>query len=234
MVEYTAKLLVEGIVQGVGFRPTVYRLAKLMNLTGYVRNMGNIVEIILQGPYDDITLFADTLQEKKPPRSEINNIKIDFQGQIDNNTKIYDDFIIIESSNKVSGSAVIPPDMSICQECLDEILNMNDRHYYYPFTACTNCGPRFTVIDDVPYDRKNTTMDDFPLCNSCSDEYSDPIDRRYHAEATCCPDCGPEVFLYKDGDIFSKDHIREASRLIDEGNILAIKGIGGTHLVCKT
>ncbi|MCD7781784.1 MAG: carbamoyltransferase HypF [Methanosphaera sp.] len=234
MVNYTAKLLVEGIVQGVGFRPTVYRLAKVMNLTGYVRNMGNIVEIIIQGPYDDITLFAQELEEHKPPRSEIHNITITFQEEVDENSKIYDDFVIIESSDEVSGSAVIPPDMSICQECLDEILYMNNRHYYYPFTACTNCGPRFTVIKDVPYDRQNTTMDDFPLCNSCSDEYHDPIDRRYHAEATCCPDCGPQVFLYKDGEVFSNDTIREASRLIDEGNILAVKGIGGTHLVCKT
>lgn len=233
MKEYTAYLLVDGIVQGVGFRPTVYRLAKLMNLTGHVRNMGNIVEIIIQGTYDDIKLFVDELQEYKPVRSEINNIDVEIKGEVTPETK-YDDFTIKESSDKISGSAVIPPDISICDECLNEILDINNRHYYYPFTACTNCGPRFTVIDKVPYDRKNTTMDDFPLCTHCEEEYTNPLDRRYHAEATCCPECGPQVFLYKDGVIQSKDPIRDASRLIDEGKILAIKGIGGTHLVCKT
>ena len=233
MKEYTAHLLVDGIVQGVGFRPTVYRLAKVMNLNGYVRNMGNIVEIIIQGTIDDINLFVDELQEYKPVRSEINDIKVEIKEEVTQENN-YTDFTIITSSNKLSGSAVIPPDMSICDECLNEILNTKDHHYYYPFTACTNCGPRFTLIDEVPYDRKNTTMDDFPLCSFCNQEYTDPLNRRYHAEATCCPDCGPQVYLYKDGQIPSRDPIREASRLIDEGNILAIKGIGGTHLVCKT
>jgi len=233
MKEYTAYLLVDGIVQGVGFRPTVYRLAKVMNLNGYVRNMGNIVEIEIQGTYDDINLFVDELQEHKPVRSEINDIKLEIKGEVTEQNR-YTDFTIIESSNKISGSAVIPPDMSICDECLEEILNTEDQHYYYPFTACTNCGPRFTLIDEVPYDRKNTTMNYFPLCSFCDKEYTDPLNRRYHAEATCCPDCGPQVYLYKDGEIPSKDPIREASQLIDEGKILAIKGIGGTHLVCKT
>lgn len=233
MKKYTARLLVDGIVQGVGFRPTVYRLAKVMGLNGYVRNMGNIVEIIIQATDDDIVLFVDQLQEHKPIRSEINNIKVEIIGEITQEEE-YTDFTIVESSNKISGSAVIPPDMSICDECLSEILDTQDQHYYYPFTACTNCGPRFTLIDEVPYDRKNTTMDDFPLCSYCADEYTNPLNRRYHAEATCCPDCGPKVFLYKDGQIPSRDPIRDASQLIDEGNILAVKGIGGTHLVCKT
>lgn len=233
MKEYTAYLLVDGIVQGVGFRPTVYRLAKVMNLNGYVRNMGNIVEIEIQGTLDDINLFVDELQEHKPIRSEISDIKVEIKGEV-TKQNTYTDFTIIDSSNKISGSAVIPPDMSICNECLNEILDTEDQHYYYPFTACTNCGPRFTLIDEVPYDRKNTTMNDFPLCTFCDEEYTDPLNRRYHAEATCCPDCGPRVYLYKDGEIPTRDPIREASRLIDEGNILAIKGIGGTHLVCKT
>ena len=233
MDEYNGYLLVEGIVQGVGFRPTVYRLAKLMNLTGYVRNMGNIVEILIQGPYDDINLFVDELYEHKPVQSQINNIQVDIQDKVTEENK-YADFTIIESSDKISGSAVIPPDMSICDTCLAEILNDKDQHYYYPFTACTDCGPRFTLIDKIPYDRKNTTMDEFPLCDFCNEEYSNPLNRRYHAEATCCPDCGPEVYLYKDERIESRDAIQETSKLIDEGNILAIKGIGGTHLVCKT
>ena len=231
MKKYKAQLLVEGIVQGVGFRPTVYRLAKLMQINGYIRNMGNIVEIIIEASMDDINLFVDELQEHKPPRSIINSINVEIISESQNE---YDDFLIKQSSNKISGSAVIPPDMSICDECLNEILDTKDQHYYYPFTACTNCGPRFTLIDDVPYDRKNTTMDEFPLCTYCNDEYTNPLNRRYHAEATCCPDCGPQVYLYKQGMIPSKDPIRDASRLIDEGKILAIKAIGGTHLVCKT
>lgn len=231
MKQYTANLLVDGIVQGVGFRPTIYRLAKVMKLNGYVRNMGNIVEIVVQGTYDDIKLFIDQIQEHKPIRSEINNIHVDIHEQT---TPKYNDFTIVNSSNEISGTAVIPPDMSICDECLDEILDTNNQHYYYPFTACTNCGPRFTIIDEVPYDRKNTTMKKFPLCKHCNQEYTNPLDRRYHAEATCCPDCGPEVYLYKDGKIPTRDPIRQTSQLIDEGNIIAIKGIGGTHLVCKT
>lgn len=210
MKEYNAYLLVDGIVQGVGFRPTVYRLAKVMNLNGYVRNMGNIVEIVIQGSMDDINLFVDELQEHKPIRSEINNIRVEIKGEVTQEDR-YKDFTIIDSSNKISGSAVIPPDMSICDECLDEILNTQDQHYYYPFTACTNCGPRFTLIDEVPYDRKNTTMDDFPLCSYCDEEYHNPLNRRYHAEATCCPDCGPRVYLYKNGEIPSRDPIRDAS-----------------------
>lgn len=231
MKEYTAILLVEGIVQGVGFRPTVYRLAKDMNLTGYIRNMGNIVEIVIQATKNDIDTFVKRLEQDKPIRSEINNIQVDIKEQV---THKYADFTIVESSDEISGSAVIPPDMSICDTCLDEVLDMNNRHYYYPFTACTDCGPRFTLIDKVPYDRKNTTMDEFPLCNDCNEEYTNPLDRRYHAEATCCPECGPEVCLYDDNKMDSKDPIKDASKLIDEGNILAIKGIGGTHLVCKT
>ncbi|MBE6494197.1 MAG: carbamoyltransferase HypF [Methanosphaera stadtmanae] len=232
MKEYTAYLLVDGIVQGVGFRPTVYRIAKSLDLTGYVRNMGNIVEIVLQGSYNNINSFADNLEKNKPVRSEINNITMDIQSGSDCDK--YTDFKIINSSNEISGSAVIPPDISICDECLSETLNREDRHYHYPFTACTNCGPRFTVINTIPYDRKNTTMTHFPLCKSCDEEYHNPRDRRYHAEATCCPDCGPKVFLYKDEIIESPNPVQETSKLIDEGNILAIKGIGGTHLVCKT
>jgi len=233
MKEYNAYLLVDGIVQGVGFRPTVYRLAKVMNLNGYVRNMGNIVEIKLQATQDDVNLFIDELQEHKPIQSQINSIKLEIAEEVTDENRL-NDFEIINSSNKVSGTAVIPPDMNICDNCLEEILDSTNRHYYYPFTACTDCGPRFTLIRDVPYDRINTTMDEFPLCNACNEEYTNPLDRRYHAEATCCPECGPEVYLYKGGILDVHDPIREASKLIDEGKILAIKGIGGTHLVCKT
>lgn len=230
---YTASLLIEGVVQGVGFRPTVYKIATSMNLTGYVRNMGNIVEIKIQGEKDTIDKFIKQLQIRKPVRSTINNIKTNIQPD-DKNTTTYQSFTIKESSDAISGTSIIPPDMNICDECLEEIYDPNNHHYQYPFTACTNCGPRFTLISDVPYDRKNTTMEDFPLCENCLKEYHNPQNRRYHAEATCCPKCGPEVYLYKDELIKSDNPIKKTAELIDEGNILAIKGIGGTHLVCKT
>lgn len=227
-----ARVLVQGIVQGVGFRPTVYRIAREMGLGGSVRNLGNSVEIILEGSKEEIKQFAKNLKQKKPPISKINTLKIECIGKV--TEPEFDDFIILESSAEFSGSSVIPPDVAICDKCLEEIMNNGNSRYSYPFTACTDCGPRFTVINSIPYDRERTSMGKFPLCDGCMIEYKDPLDRRYHAEATCCPECGPSVFLYKEGVLEVKDPVIEAVKLIDEGNILAVKGIGGTHLVTKT
>jgi len=227
-----AKILVQGIVQGVGFRPTVYRIAKGMDLTGFVRNIGNSAEIVVEGDRDRIKYFAKNLKLNKPPISKITSLKIEWTEAEDD--KEFDDFLILESSPDYSGASVIPPDVATCSQCLQEVLGKDDHRYYYPFTACTDCGPRFTVIKSIPYDRERTSMDDFPLCDGCMGEYKDPLDRRYHAEATCCPLCGPSVFLYKDGLIESENPIRETVKLIEEGNIIAVKGIGGTHLVSKT
>lgn len=227
-----ARIIVQGIVQGVGFRPTVYRIAKEMNLNGSVRNLGNSVEIILEGSKEQIKEFAKKLKQNKPPISKITDLKIIFEGNIE--APEYNDFIILESSADFSGSSVIPPDVAVCDNCLEEIFNKGNMRFKYPFTACTDCGPRFTVIKSIPYDRERTSMDEFPLCDECTLEYRDPLDRRYHAEATCCPTCGPSVFLYRDGILDIENPISEAAKLIDEGNILAIKGIGGTHLVSKT
>ncbi len=227
-----ARILVQGIVQGVGFRPTVYRIAKAMRLKGYVRNLGNIVEIVLEGDKDVIKSFTENLKLKKPPISKISSLKIEW---LDSNVSgDFNDFQILSSSKNFSGSAVIPPDLATCDSCLKEVFNSRDRRYGYPFTACTDCGPRFTVISSIPYDRERTSMDEFPLCPECLKEYQNPEDRRYHAEATCCPVCGPSVFLYQNDILDSEDPIKEAVELIDEGNILAVKGIGGTHLVAKT
>ena len=153
----------------------------------------------------------------------------------------YTDFTIKESADDFAGTSVIPPDVAICDNCLEEINDPQNRRYKYPFNACTDCGPRFTVIENVPYDRDNTTMEDFPLCDECKIEYTNPLDRRYHAEAACCEDCGPSLKLLKntggDGDsaieIDCEDPLKETARLLDEGKILAIKGIGGTHLVAN-
>jgi hydrogenase maturation protein HypF len=227
-----ARILVQGIVQGVGFRPTVYRIAHDLNIHGYVRNLGNIVEIVIEGSNNKINDFINSLQYNKPPISEINSLEVewlDHKGLAE-----FNDFKILESSKNFSGSSVIPPDIATCDNCLEEVFGDSDRRHNYPFTACTDCGPRFTVISSVPYDRIRTSMKSFPLCKDCEAEYENPEDRRYHAEASCCPVCGPKVFLYRNNIIESENPIKKAAELIDEGNILAIKGIGGTHLVVKT
>ena len=226
-----ARILVQGIVQGVGFRPTVYRIAHDLNINGYVRNLGNIVEIVIEGQNNEINEFITFLQDNKPPISEINSLEVEW---LDYKGHEFNDFKILESSKNFSGSSVIPPDMATCDNCLEEVFKDSDRRHNYPFTACTDCGPRFTVISSVPYDRIRTSMKSFPLCEDCEAEYGDPKDRRYHAEASCCPVCGPKVFLYRENVIESENPIKKAAELIDEGNILAIKGIGGTHLVVKT
>ena len=227
-----ARILVQGIVQGVGFRPTVYRIAHDLNIHGYVRNLGNIVEIVIEGSNNKINDFINSLQYNKPPISEINSLEVewlDHKGLAE-----FNDFKILESSKNFSGSSVITPDIATCDNCLEEVFGDSDRRHNYPFTACTDCGPRFTVISSVPYDRIRTSMKSFPLCKDCEAEYENPEDRRYHAEASCCPVCGPKVFLYRNNIIESENPIKKAAELIDEGNILAIKGIGGTHLVVKT
>ena len=230
----TEKVLVEGIVQGVGFRPFVYRIATELELAGYVRNLGNVVEIIIQGSEDKIADFIYKLQNELPPIAKINNLETE---ELSDDEK-YADFTIKESSDSFSGTSVIPPDLAICDKCLEEINDPNNRRYNYPFNACTDCGPRFTVIENVPYDRDKTTMDDFPLCDECEVEYKNPLDRRYHAEASCCEVCGPSLELYKNDDqtpvkVDCKDPLEETAKLLDEGKIFAIKGIGGTHLVAN-
>ena len=230
----TEKVLVEGIVQGVGFRPFVYRIATELELSGYVRNLGNVVEIIIQGSDDKIADFIYKLQNELPPIAKINNLETE---ELSDDEK-YADFTIKESSDSFSGTSVIPPDLAICDKCLEEINDPNNRRYNYPFNACTDCGPRFTVIENVPYDRDKTTMDDFPLCDECEVEYKNPLDRRYHAEASCCEVCGPSLELYKNNDqtpvkVDCEDPLEETAKLLDEGKIFAIKGIGGTHLVAN-
>ncbi|WP_406533782.1 carbamoyltransferase HypF [Methanobrevibacter sp.] len=219
------KILTQGIVQGVGFRPYVYRLASELGLKGYVRNLGNVVEIIIEGENTD--LFVDRLPKELPPIAKINSMEVE---SIDESN--FTDFEIIESGDSYSGISVIPPDIAICDKCLEEIRNPNDRRYKYAFNACTDCGPRFTVIESVPYDRIRTSMDEFPLCDDCLVEYREPLNRRYHGEAICCSDCGPQMEIYEGlTKIDTENPIRLGAEKLKEGNILAIKGIGGTHLV---
>ncbi|KZX10243.1 carbamoyltransferase HypF [Methanobrevibacter filiformis] len=237
----TSKIFVEGIVQGVGFRPNIYRIAIKNNIKGYVKNQGNVVEIVAQGSKKDSDKFIQELVDEKPPVAKINSVKTEEIA----NEKEYISFEILKSSSEVSGSSVIPPDLAVCDNCLNEMRDKSNFRYNYPFIACTDCGPRFTVIKDIPYDRENTTMDEFPLCEECIEEYTNPLDRRYHAEATCCDKCGPLLRLYNSNSkeyiitdkpkyiSTSKEIVKKAAHLLDVGNILAIKGIGGTHLVAS-
>ncbi len=219
------KILTQGIVQGVGFRPYVYRLATSLNLKGYVRNLGNVVEILLEG--ENVDEFIERLPHELPPIARIDSMSVN-----DIDKYQYSSFDIIASNDSFSGVSVIPPDVAICDKCLEEIRNPKDRRYKYPFNACTDCGPRFTVIENVPYDRDKTSMDEFPLCDDCLVEYRQPLDRRYHGEAICCSYCGPQMAIYEKTNLIKTDNpIKLGADKLKEGKILAIKGIGGTHLV---
>ncbi|NJE06316.1 carbamoyltransferase HypF [Thermococcus sp. M36] len=224
------RLHVQGIVQAVGFRPFVYRIAHEHGLRGYVKNLGDAgVEIVVEGDEGNIEAFIRDLYAKKPPLARIESVKkkeIPIQG--------FDRFYIEKSSQGGGGGdSIIPPDIAICDDCLRELFNPADKRYMYPFIVCTNCGPRFTIIEDLPYDRINTTMREFPMCDYCESEYKDPLNRRYHAEPVCCPVCGPSYRLYtNNGEEITGDPLKKAAELIDKGYIVAIKGIGGIHLAC--
>ena len=221
-----------GLVQGVGFRPFIYRIATANNLTGYVRNLGGAeVEIYIEGREENLKNFLRDLYDKKPPPSKIQEIFIE-----EVTPKGFKEFKILKSSKTKSRLSMIPPDFGICEYCLKEVLDPNSRWYRYPFNSCAWCGPRFTMIYNVPYDRENTAMRDFPLCTECRAEYEDPNNlRRFHAQGISCPKCGPRVFLLnKSKKIICKDYdaITRTAELIDEGYIIAVKGIGGFHIAC--
>jgi len=229
------KIMVSGIVQGVGFRPFIYRIALKNNLRGYVRNRGDsCVEILADGEEWDIKSFLRDLVERKPPLARIHEILI---VPAEDSSVIYEGFKIYASSSEaeLSGS-VIPPDIAICDECLAEMRDPENPRYNYFFITCVNCGPRYTIIEDVPYDRDNTTMRDFQMCDFCRSEYTDPANRRFHAQTVACPRCGPRAYLTaNNGEIVEcADPIRFAGRLISEGHIIAVKGYGGFHVAAST
>jgi hydrogenase maturation protein HypF len=222
------KIFVRGIVQGVGFRPFVYSLAKSLNLKGYVLNSSKGVTIEIEG--DNSKSFVERLTRDAPPLSQIMDIEVvpmPYRG--------YEDFRILKSEDEGSFT-LISPDVSICQDCFRELFDRNDRRYLYPFINCTNCGPRYTITRSVPYDRPNTTMSVFQLCPDCEREYQNPEDRRFHAQPNACPVCGPHVQLKVKNEKLKVDEkenpVRETIRLLKEGYIVAIKGLGGFHLAC--
>ena len=223
-MEKTYKIKIWGIVQGVGFRPFVYRLAKSLNLRGWILNSTGSVHILIQGEEEKIKKFLDDLIKEAPPLSKIEKIE---KEEI-NTTEKFIDFSIIESKES-AGFNFISPDIAICDDCLKEMRDPKDRRFNYPFINCTNCGPRYTIIEDLPYDRDKTTMKIFKMCEKCKEEYSNPESRRFHAQPISCYDCGPTLWIdgEKDSNIFEK-----IGKYLEEGKILAIKGLGGFHLAC--
>lgn len=229
-----AEIKVNGIVQGVGFRPFIYRTAVKNYLAGYVRNRGDAgVEIVVEGAEKNVMRFIKALRHDKPPLARIYNINIKYS----DDRKEFEKFSILKSSEDVEFSgSVIPPDVSICDECLKEMQDSKNRRHDYFFTTCTDCGPRYTTIRTLPYDRQNTTMLEFPMCPKCQREYANPLDRRFQAQTIACQQCGPSVYLASNSGetLDSEDPIREAGRLLEKGYIVAVKGNGGFHVATAT
>jgi hydrogenase maturation protein HypF len=222
------EIKIRGLVQGVGFRPFVYRLAKELKLSGWVNNSAQGVLIQVEGNSENLTQFLIKLQSKNPPRSRIDSLKFKPIESI-----VYDDFEIRESIN---GDKITPilPDLSTCSDCLKEIFDPHNRRYHYPFTNCTNCGPRYSIINSLPYDRPNTSMKGFLMCTDCQNEYENPCDRRFHAQPNACPVCGPQLtFQNRQGKILSTQNqaLLDAINTIQQGKIVAIKGLGGFQLI---
>ncbi|MCP4357036.1 MAG: carbamoyltransferase HypF [Chloroflexi bacterium] len=222
---------ITGVVQGVGFRPFVYGLAQRYQLTGWVRNSSAGVDIAVDGSAATLHAFTSDLQTTLPPLARIDTFEI-FTRPANGFTC----FEIIHSEPIAGAFQPISPDISVCPDCLRELFNPDDGRYHYPFINCTNCGPRFTIIQDIPYDRPQTTMASFPMCPDCQAEYENPLDRRFHAQPAACAVCGPAVWLVncEQCSVFSDnwEAIRAARRILVEGGILAVKGLGGFHLAC--
>lgn len=231
MIEKTTKTLrikVYGIVQGVGFRPTVARHAAAAGVTGSVCNKGPYVEIFAQGSEEQTERFVSLLEKRPPKRAAV--LKMDVRSA-DGSGLRFGSFEIIESA-KTKGEIFISPDIAICEECKTELFDPSDRRYLHPFINCTCCGPRLTILDALPYDRERTSMKMFPMCPQCAGEYHSPSSRRYDAQPVCCNECGPEVYLAGEESVRGKEAITRTRRTIAGGGIAAIKGIGGFHLCC--
>ncbi len=223
------RIEIKGIVQGVGFRPFIYNLALQYQLNGWVKNTSKGVIIEVEGKANHVTAFVDQISVLAPPLSHIDSIEhqeIELNG--------HTGFQIIESESIPGAFVPISPDISICDDCRRELFDRNNPRFRYPFINCTNCGPRFSIIQDIPYDRPATSMSSFKMCTFCQDEYDDPTNRRFHAQPVACPDCGPHIWLQVNGQptIEKEQALQAARRMLKEGKILAIKGLGGFHLAC--
>jgi len=226
-LEKRVKAIITGIVQGVGFRPFVYHLATSRQIKGFVKNTSEGVVLEVQGEDTDIDGFFQDITRYKPPLARITSIK---REEIPLNHT--ESFTIIESDKALQNSALISPDIATCEDCLRELFDPKDRRYLYPFINCTNCGPRYTIIKDLPYDRPNTSMAHFPMCPACKAEYEDPLNRRFHAQPIACWECGPKIWIVDQdmNPLDTKDPIATIHQVLKEGYIVAIKGLGGFHL----
>ena len=220
---------VRGAVQGVGFRPFVYQCATKLGLAGWVENTTFGVRLEVEGEAGTITALLRMIEEAPPPNASIASVQTE-----DMEPRGEDAFVIRSSASQGARIAQILPDLATCEDCLRELFDPNDRRYLYPFINCTHCGPRYSIVEDVPYDRARTSMRHFPMCPACRAEYEDPLDRRFHAEPNACPVCGPRLSLWDEaGAVLAQDHnaLLEASEAIRAGKIVAAKGIGGFHLI---
>ena len=221
---------IHGIVQGVGFRPFIHKQVRAYRLAGTIKNTSSGVELELEGEREELERFLADLPHKAPKLAVIEKIESEFFAEL----KHFTDFRILQSKTEDQRNTLISPDIGICEDCLRELLDPADRRYRYPFINCTNCGPRFTIIKDVPYDRAKTSMSEFPMCPDCDREYHDIENRRYHAQPDCCGDCGPHVFyLDAAGNPVAGDAIALARAALKAGKIVAVKGLGGIHLSCR-
>ncbi|MBI5874378.1 MAG: carbamoyltransferase HypF, partial [Deltaproteobacteria bacterium] len=223
------RITVSGIVQGVGFRPFIYRCAKESGLAGFIKNTAGNVLIEVQGSGDRLDDFVKSMLTKHPPLVSIRDFKA-HEIPVAEDT----DFVIVDSASSCQKEPLVPPDFSICDDCLMELFDSSDRRYRYPFINCTNCGPRFTIIKGLPYDRPLTSMASFEMCPECLQEYKNPLDRRFHAEPNACPVCGPKVFwAERGGSVVAEgdDAFRLCEDAIRSGQIAAVTGIGGFHLM---
>jgi hydrogenase maturation protein HypF len=223
------KIFVRGIVQGVGFRPFVFNLAENLQLTGWVKNTSSGVEIAVSGQPEALQQFLETLRSNPPPLAQIDEVRAESQ-----DVNGFASFQILESQAESGAYMPISADVAICADCRRELFDPSDRRYRYPFINCTNCGPRFSIIRDIPYDRPNTTMAGFALCPQCQSEYHNPRDRRFHAQPAACPACGPKIRFESGGqqDSSGEDALQAARAWLKDGKILAVKGLGGFHLAC--
>ncbi|HAV10202.1 MAG TPA: carbamoyltransferase HypF, partial [Dehalococcoidia bacterium] len=220
---------IRGVVQGVGFRPFVYQLASRHKLNGWVRNTSEGVSIEIEGARAILDRFVIELREQAPPMARIESLTAAFQ-----EPSGYQKFEIRDSISEQGKYQLISPDIATCHECLADIIDRQNRRFHYPFTNCTNCGPRFTIIEDIPYDRPKTTMRHFVMCPECKQEYEDPSNRRFHAQPNACPTCGPQLkLLDATGHELPCDNaIEKSCSLLNDQAIIAIKGLGGFLLAC--
>ncbi len=216
---------IRGTIQGVGFRPALYRLATQLHLGGSVQNRTNTVHLVLEGPSKTVELFLEQLPGALPPHAVIDELKAVSREPLEGSPAPFE---IIASDESGEKQVQIPADLAMCPACRKEIFDSTAHRYRYPFTTCTNCGPRYTVVNNMPYDRQRTTLEKFPLCPICEKEYTDPTDRRFHAETVACQDCGPALQLIQvDGAVIAGDPIAGTRRLLADGQIVAVRGVGG-------